>query len=120
MVLLGAAFTLCFFWTLIFAIVGIPIWYLGWRKARGWLDALETGMPTVGEIVDCKLDHSQQVNNQHPWLIRFTFEQHNGETAEGSVEAWDDVNSRRKAGDRLWIVYVQGRPEAHAIWPPVY
>ncbi len=116
----GVIFTIPFCWTILFPMIGIPIWYFGWRKARRWLDALESGLPTVGEVTEVKLDETQAYNNQHPWRISFKFERHDGGTSEGAVEAWDDVHAKRKPGDRLWVVYVKGRPEAHAIWPPVY
>ena len=117
---IGLIFTIVFCWTLLFPMIGIPLGYFGWRKARRWLDALEKGVPTVGEITEVKLDRSQTSNKQHPWRIDFKFERHDGGTSDGYVEAWDDVNAQRKPGDRLWIVYVEDRPEAHAIWPPVY
>ena len=56
LVLIGAVFTVIFCWTIIFPIIGIPLWYFGRRNAQRKLSALEFGTPTKGEITEVYVD----------------------------------------------------------------
>lgn len=120
MVLIGVFFTVVFFWTVLFALIGIPLAWFGNRKALDQLHALREGRPTRGTISAIYRDRSQQINNQHPWKIDWAYERHDGTTATASAIFWDDVNARRQPGDVVWVVYGEreGRQTA-AIWPPL-
>ena len=126
MALMGAAFVLVFFWTIIFPLIGIPLWYFGHRKAKRWLLALEQGSPARGELTKVALDRSQARNEKNPWRIEYTFKLSDGSVVESFCEAWDPSHAERKAGDVVWVVFAyekegqdRGEP-ASAIWPPLH
>jgi len=118
-VLIGMLFTLCFFWTLIFAAIGIPLWIKGRDTAEKKLAALRNGVPTRGRIVSIEIDTSQHINHKHPWRIEYEFELPQG-TFRGVATAWDPISARRAVGDVLWIVAVPDDPTVSAIWPPIH
>ena len=118
---IGAMFVIVFCWSVIFPLIGAPIWYFAHRKGKRWLLALESGRATRARLTRVALDHSQSDNGKHPWRIEYGFDLHEGGTAEGYCEAWDPVNGDRRAGDAVWVVYAKdGRGQlASAIWPPL-
>lgn len=119
---IGAAFVIVFFWSVIFPLIGAPMWYLAHRRAKRWLLALETGRATRARLTRIALDQSQSSNGKHPWRIEYSFELHEHGTAEGFCEAWDPINGQRSAGDAVWVVYArddQGHL-ASALWPPLH
>ena len=118
-VLIGLIFTLCFWWTLIFAAVGIPLWIKGRNSAERKLAALRNGIPTRGRITSVAVDTTQHINNRNPWRIEYTFDLPNG-TFHGFATAWDPSSARRSTGDVLWIVAVPSDPAINAIWPPIH
>jgi hypothetical protein len=117
-VMVGIIFTIPFFWTVIFPLIGIPLWIHGKRKAHRKLRALVYGVPTRGRLLSCTLDTTQQINGRNPWLLRYSFETARG-VLEGSLNAWDDAHRHRSPGDVLWVVAVEGEPDTNAIWPPL-
>lgn len=118
---IGAAFVVVFFWSVIFPLIGAPLWYFGHRKGKRWLLALETGRATSARITRVALDRSQSSNGKHPWRIEYRFDLREHETADGFCEAWDPINGERHAGDAIWVVYVKddGGYLASAVWPPL-
>jgi hypothetical protein len=119
--LIGAAFVIVFFWSVIFPLIGAPLWYFGHRKGKRWLLALETGRATRARLTRVALDRSQSANGQHPWRIEYSFDLHTGGIGSGFCEAWDAVNGQRREGDVVWAVYAydQQGQLASAIWPPL-
>lgn len=117
--IVGAAFTIPFCWTLVFPLAGIPLWVHGHRRARRWLDALERGFATGGEIVSIRQDRTQSINRRHPWRIEFEYETPGGRL-KGHVEAWDPAHAQRVPGEHVWVVSAPGDPAVHALWPPVH
>lgn len=118
-VLLGALFTVVFCWTIMFPIIGIPLWYFGHRRAERQLRALQVGRAVEGTITKVFLDTSQHINKKHPWQIDYRFETPTG-PATGSVTSWDPMTERREAGERVWVVYDQAADHtASSLWPPV-
>jgi hypothetical protein len=120
--LIGAAFVIVFFWSVIFPLIGAPLWYFGHRKARRWLFALETGRATRARLTRVAVDHSQSDNGKHPWRIEYDFDLHEQGTGKGFCEAWDPVNGRRRADDVVWVVYARDDTGhlASALWPPLH
>jgi hypothetical protein len=119
---IGAAFVIVFFWSVIFPLIGAPLWYFAHRKGKRWLLALETGRATRARLTSVARDRSQSSNGEHPWRIEYRFDLHDGGTAEGFCEAWDTVNAQRRAGDAVWVVYAR-EPSgylASALWPPLH
>ena len=116
--LVGAIFTVFFCWTIVFALVGLPIWIRGHRKAKRWLDALERGTPTRGTLRKVELDQTQSINNRHPYKLTIDYETPDG-VQQGFVEAWDRVHGKRPPGEQMWVVYVPGKPNHFAVWPPL-
>ncbi len=118
MVSIGVVFTLVFGWTVLFGLIGIPLWIIGYRKGKRKLNALKKGLPTKGEILEVTVDTTQRINNRHPFLIHYHFETPGGVYTD-KTEAWDPVHRKRGKGEHIWVVY---DPENHAsnnIWPPV-
>jgi len=118
---IGAAFSTVFAWSIIFPIIGIPMWIYGHRKGKRWLAALEGGRATRGRLTSVDYDRSQTSNGRHPWRIEYTFDLHEGGEAEGFCEAWDPAHAQRRPGDAVWIVYArQDERLASAVWPPLH
>lgn len=117
--ILGVVFTTVFCWSIIFPMIGIPLWYYGHRKAERQLRALSLGRAVEGTITKVFRDTSQTINNEHPWQIDYRFETPTG-TQEGAVTSWDPLTARREAGERVWVVYDQAPDHtASSLWPPV-
>ena len=117
-VMIGILFTVVFFWTILFLIVGILLWYYGRKRAVGKLMALENGRATRAEISDIYIDHSTKDNGRSPWVIEYLFQTPGGERA-GKAVAWNPINGSRRVGEPLWVVFVPEDPEKNAIWPPI-
>ena len=118
--LIGAVFSTVFIWSILFPLIGIPLWIHGHRKARRWLTALEGGRATRGRLTHVGYDTSQSSNGRHPWRIEYRFDLHEGGEAEGFCEGWDPAHARRAPGDAVWIVYTrEGERLASAVWPPL-
>ena len=117
-VLIGVMFVCVFFWTILFPIIGAFLWIKGARDARNKLDALRTGLATRGQIKSIQLDTTQHINHRNPWRIEYTYDTPKGPLA-GACTAWDPSSVQRRVGDVVWVVFVPGRHDAHAIWPPI-
>lgn len=116
--MLGMIFTVCFCWTLIFPLIGLPLWIRGQRKAQRQLTALRYGFVTRGRVLSVTLDESQSINRQHPWTIAYEYDLPSF-TLRGEVTTWDRANTRRSAGDVLWVVVIPSAPAESTIWPPI-
>ena len=119
LVLIGIIFTVPFFWTVIFPLIGIPMWVLGRRRALGKLEALERGVAARAEITEVFIDGSVEINGRHPWVVAYTFQTEDGRRIEGRVRGWESSNRDREPGQPLWAVYVREDPDRNAIWPPI-
>jgi hypothetical protein len=118
---IGAAFVVIFFWSVIFPIIGAPMWYFGHRKGKRWLHALQHGRATRGVLTRIARDRSQKRNGVSPWRIEYRYDLHDGTSKEGFVEAWDPTHGQRSEGDGVWVVYgALDGAEVSAIWPPLY
>ena len=118
-VIVGAIFTVCFFWTFLFPLIGIPLWIHGRNKARRILGALRNGEPTSGRLLSVTLDRTQSINNQHPYRMEFEYDTPAG-VRIGVIEGWDRSNADRVIGEHHWVVYEPGGDaRACALWPPV-
>lgn len=118
LVLIGIMFSVVFCWTIVFPLIGIPMWIVGHRKAKEKLRALTTGEPTRGRVTSVTLDTTQHINHQHPFLIAYTFDTPTG-AGSGACASWDRTTQARKPGDGLWVVYAPDDPRVSAIWPPI-
>ncbi len=119
MTILGIVFTIPFFWTIIFPIIGIFLWKKGIKDANNELIPLEQGTATTGEITNIRQNFSIKVNNKSPYVIEFTFEA-NGKKYAGDVgNIFDLSNVCKEVGDKLWVVYMPEDPSLSSIWPPV-
>lgn len=117
-VIIGMAFTIVFCWSIIFPIIGIPLWYFGRKKALARLEALERGQAAPARLVSVRLDSSIQMNGRSPWKILYTFDTAQG-IKEGWVHAWEALHSRREEGEAFWVVYLPDDPDRNTPWPPV-
>ena len=118
---IGAGFTVIFFWSIIFPIIGIPMWYFGHRKGKRWLHALTQGRATRGILTKVARDYRQKRNGVSPWRIEYRFDRHDGSEGTGFIEAWDPAHEGRTRGDAVWVVYGELDGAAvSAIWPPMY
>ncbi len=118
-VILGATFTIVFSWTIVFPIIGVFLWRFGYIRAKRQLKVLREGIPARGKITAVFEDVNVNINNKHPWKIKFEFESSDGTIREGSVEAWDPAQRERVIGEPIWVVYSNDDVKAHSIWPPV-
>lgn len=117
-VILGAIFTVFFFWTLIFLAAGIFLLRLGLTRARNWLDALEQGVATSGRLLSVAVDETETMNGEHPLALSYEYDTPAG-TKTATIQVWDRSHLNRPKGEHLWVVYVPERPEAVAPWPPL-
>lgn len=119
LVILGMIFTLCFFWALIFPLIGIPLWVVGMRNANRKIRALQEGVAAEGMLASVTVDTSTTINNEHPFKLRYVFDTPRG-TFEGTATAWDALQGLREVGEIVQVVYVPGEEETvNALWPPV-
>ena len=118
--ILGFFFTVPFFWTVIFPIIGIFMMRHGLKSANQKLAALEKGIKAEGVLMEIYKDTSTTVNGKHPWKLEYEFKTQSGKLVYATkTGAWNSNNRYRKINDRLWIVYLSENPEISAIWPPV-
>lgn len=115
-VILGVVFTFCLGWTIVFALVGAPLLYVGWTRAQKKLRALTDGHRSGGRIVEVERDGTVQINNRSPWKIVYTYEAA-GKEREGWVHAWD--RPRLRPDDAVWVVWGPDDPADSCLWPPV-
>ncbi|MBM9590133.1 hypothetical protein JWG41_06730 [Leptospira sp. 201903075] len=119
MTLIGIIFTIPFFWTILFPIIGIFCWRKGIKTANEELLPLENGESTVGEITDIRKDYSQSLNGRSPTVVEFVFES-KGKKHVGNVgNIYDSVHLTKKLGDKLWVVYMPNDPSQSSVWPPL-
>ena len=117
--LIGMVFTIPFFWTIIFPIIGYFLWKKGIKVANEELIPLEHGDSIAGEIESISRDYSIKINGVSPFVIHFIFEV-NGQKHRGSVgNIFDDIDLKKKVGDLIWVVYMKNNPELSSIWPPL-
>ncbi|TGL24194.1 hypothetical protein EHQ46_03475 [Leptospira yanagawae] len=119
MTMIGIIFTIPFFWTILFPIIGIFCWRKGLKTANDELLPLEEGKATVGEITDIRKDYTQSLNGESPSIVEFVFEV-NGIQHKGNVgNIYDQVHLTKKVGDQLWVVYMPNDPDKSSVWPPL-
>ena len=100
--LIGIFFTVPFFWTILFPIIGIFLMRYGLKNAKQKLAALEYGVKTEGVLVDIYKDTSQTVNGKHPWLLEYEFKSDSGTIINAKkTGAWNSNNNYRKPNDKL-------------------
>lgn len=117
--IIGIIFTIPFFWSVIFPIIGIFLWRKGLRDAKGELMPLEHGAHTKGEITSVRVDYSKNMNGKHPKILEFVFTA-NGQKWPGSVpNIMDPVELWKRPGDQIWVVYMPENPEISSVWPPM-
>lgn len=120
LVIIGLFFTVVFCWSVVFPLIGIPLLYVGNRRALDRLEALANGRATRGRIIAVEVDHSETMNGKHPWRITWAFDRHDGTTGEGVCRVWDPISAQRSSGDAVWVVYgARADREVNAIWPPL-
>lgn len=118
--IIGFFFTVPFFWTILFPIIGILMMRYGLKNAKRKLSALENGVKAEGVLIDIYKDSSQTVNGRHPWKLEYEFKTGSGELIFAEkTGAWNSNNRYRKPNDHLWVVYLKEDPKISAIWPPV-
>ena len=119
LVTLGMVFTIVFCWSIIFPLFGIPMWIIGYRRAKNQLIALERGVAARAELIGVERDHSVKMNGRSPWRIEYTFETQDGQIRDGWVHTWQGRHTRRSPGEVFWVVYLPEDPEQNTVWPPV-
>lgn len=119
MTIIGMVFTLGFFWTIIFPIIGIFLWRKGIKDANGELIPLQYGVATKGEVTSISTDFSKNINGRSPKILEFVFTA-NGQKYVGTVpNIMDPIEHWRKRGDQVWVLYMQDNPELSSVWPPM-
>ena len=106
---------------LIFVGVGGLLLVVGVRRARNQLHALRDGVAVRGEIVDLHQDTTESINGRHPWAIVYHYDV-GGRIHEGKVKSWDragSVMALYAVGSPVHVLYVRGRPERSALYPPI-
>ncbi|MEL6346268.1 MAG: hypothetical protein AAFV53_24370 [Myxococcota bacterium] len=119
MATIGIFFTVFFCWTILFALIGIPMWYFSWRRAFGKLEALQNGVPAQARLEEVFRDGSVKSNGRSPWKLVYTFTTANGAVHEGWTHSWQAHHSRRQSGEAFWVVHMRDDPGQNAVWPPV-
>ncbi len=119
MTMIGIAFTIPFFWTVIFPIIGIICWRKGIKEANNELIPLEHGTAILGQITSIERDYTKTINNKSPFVVEFLFEA-GGQKHIGNVgNIFDPIDQEKKVGDKVWVVYIPENPELSSIWPPL-
>jgi len=119
MTIIGMVFTIPFFWTVIFPIIGIFCWRKGIKEANDELIPLEHGTPVLGEITSIQKDHTKVINGRSPFTVEFLFNV-GSQKYSGSVgNIFDNVDQLKQKGDKIWVVYMLDDPELSSIWPPM-
>lgn len=119
MSMIGFIFTVVFFWSIIFPIIGIFIWRKGIKDANDELIPLAQGDSTIGEIENIAVDYSKKINGRSPFTVTFLFTA-NGQKYRGSVgNIFDNIDIQKQPGDKVWVVYMPQNPELSSIWPPL-
>lgn len=117
--ILGMIFTLALFWTIIFPIIGIFLWKRGIKNANNELTPLQYGSLALGEITSVRCDYSTRINNRSPFIVEFTFEA-NSQKYRGEVDnIFEEINTQKKPGDQVWVVYMPENPKLSSVWPPL-
>ena len=116
--ILGVIFTVVLFWTIVFPAIGIPLWIYGHRRAQRELRALQHGQVAQGQLTSVTMDHTQSINNRHPWVVAYAFGTPSG-PRQGTDQGWDQSNGYRLPGDPVWVVYLDDAADCSAVWPPV-
>lgn len=115
-VIIGGIFVFVFFWTVLFALIGAPLLYLGWTRGQKRLLALSNGATVQGRITDVDRDTSVRINGRSPWRISFEYPSPGGR-AEGWVYAWK--RPELQPDDPTWVVFLPEDPSSACLWPPV-
>jgi hypothetical protein len=122
----GVALTL----GIITAFVGIPFAILGflflgmgiavgvWRyqEVQKSIEVLRTGTAVEGQIVRVEEDLYVQVNQRHPWVIRYTFHA-DGQAYEGQVSTLNTPGAHLQPGQRVCVLYLPQTPELNVLYP---
>ncbi|MCA0430889.1 MAG: hypothetical protein LCH32_10360 [Bacteroidetes bacterium] len=117
--MIGIIFTVPFFWTVIFPIIGIILWKKGLKEANEELIPLKDGIAVKGEITSIEFDRSKTINGKHPLEVTFSFNA-NGKTLTGQVgNIFDPINNIKQVGDGVWVVYMPEDPNLSSVWPPL-
>lgn len=112
------------------AFVGIPFLVLGiiflglgiaalvWRYgiAQKIVNVLRLGTATSGQIVEVRENYSVEVNDRHPWVIRYRFQAF-GQEYEGNVSTLNPVRQDIQAGTNVWVLYLPEDPKLNSIYP---
>ena len=117
--IIGMVFTIVFFWSVIFPLIGIFLWRKGIKDANDELIPLEHGNVVQGEIESIETDYSKHINGRHPFIVNFLFRV-NGQLHIGNVgNIFDPVHKLKKVGDPVWVVYMPEDPDLSSVWPPL-
>lgn len=118
--------------TLVALFIGLPFAGLGaallalglalliWRyqQAKRTLDALRMGEAILGTIVDARENHHINVNNRHPWTITYRFLVL-GQELEGKTTTLRTPGHQQRAGQAVYVLYLEDDPAQNTIYPPV-
>ena len=107
------------FFPLLFLGLGWFILRSGRRKARGTLNAFQSGRAVKGTITEVHLDTAVQVNGRHPWRIGYSFTAADGVAREGFARTFDSSAGDRQRGQPVWVLVVDDLPEQSTLYPPV-
>jgi hypothetical protein len=114
----GGEFAGLFFFLSIFFVVGGLISFFGFRQAFRRKKALSQGVARPGFIDIVTRDRTTSVNDEHPYLVKYSFEV-DGTPQEGSKSTFNQQVLAHYPGEPIWVVAVPGQPSCNAIWPPV-
>jgi hypothetical protein len=131
--LLGAIFTLVgtiLTLGIITAFVGIPFAGLGllflggagtvafWRyqEAQKIIAVLRAGEAVEGQIVQVEENLNVQINQRHPWTIRYQFRV-GGQAYEGRVSTLNVPGRELRPGKRACVLYLPNAPVQNMLYP---
>lgn len=80
---------------------------------------LENGRVAEGTVTNIVHDRSKTMNGKSPHIIEFVFNV-GGQVYSGDVpNVMDPVQLWKKAGDKIWVVYMAEHPAISSVWLPM-
>jgi hypothetical protein len=103
---------------IVFLGVGLALLIWRYEQAQRTLEALRVGEAALGTIVDARENYYVNVNNRHPWTITYRFSVM-GQDFEGKTTTLRTPGQQQRAGQPVYVLYLENDPTQNTVYPPV-